>query len=66
MHPRSAGEFTYEGNKKGNIRDGFGVQTYPDGSKYEGEFKKNKFHGRGKLTTANGDCYEGDLISNIR
>ena len=66
LNPRIPGEFHYEGNKKGNIRDGHGVQTYPDGSKYEGEFKKNKFHGRGKLTTSTGDWYDGRLGLNSR
>lgn len=59
---RSHLTFHYEGNLKGNIRDGFGIQTYPDGSSYEGEFKKNKFHGKGKLTLANGDWYDGRII----
>ena len=26
----------YEGEWKGSIRDGWGVQTWPDGAKYEG------------------------------
>lgn len=56
-------EFNYEGNKKGNIRDGYGVQTYTDGSVYEGDFKKNKFHGNGKLTKSNGDWYLGMIKS---
>lgn len=56
---RSHRAFHYEGNMKGNVRDGHGVQSYPDGSFYEGEFKKNKFHGRGKLTLPNGDWYDG-------
>lgn len=56
---RSHRTFHYEGNMKGNVRDGHGVQSYPDGSVYDGEFKKNKFHGRGKLTMANGDWYNG-------
>lgn len=57
---RSHRTFHYEGNKKGNVRDGYGVQTYPDGSTYEGEFRKNKFQGRGKLTLPNGDWYDGN------
>ena len=28
----------YEGEWKGNLRDGFGTQTWPDGAKYEGYF----------------------------
>lgn len=54
-------EFSYEGQKKGSLREGFGIQRYADGSVYEGEFKQNKFSGRGTLTRANGDCYEGSI-----
>ena len=26
----------YEGEWKGNVRDGWGIQIWPDGAKYEG------------------------------
>lgn len=61
-----AREFVYEGHRKGNIRDGSGIQRYPDGSVFEGEFKKNKFHGHGKLTKPNGDWYSGRKHTNYR
>lgn len=32
----------YEGEWKGNLRDGFGTQTWPDGAKYEGYFFRFK------------------------
>ena len=59
VHLRPITTFRYEGNMKGNVRDGHGVQTYADGATFEGEFRKNRFHGRGKLTLSNGDWYEG-------
>jgi hypothetical protein len=31
----------YEGEWIGNMRDGFGIQTWADGAKYEGEWKDN-------------------------
>ena len=27
----------YDGEWRGNVRDGFGIQTWPDGAKYEGK-----------------------------
>ena len=45
---------------KGNLRNGFGVQTWPDGAKYEGEWVNGKAHGKGKFTHVDGDIYEGD------
>jgi len=31
----------YEGDWKGMLRDGWGVQTWPDGARYEGTFRKH-------------------------
>lgn len=28
----------YDGEWKGSMRDGYGVQTWPDGAKYEGNY----------------------------
>jgi len=41
------------------MRDGTGVQIWPDGAKFEGEWKENRAHGYGKFTHADGDLYEG-------
>ncbi len=29
----------YDGEWKGSMRDGVGIQTWPDGAKYEGKYK---------------------------
>lgn len=44
------------------IREGKGVQIWPDGSIYEGWWRENKAHGRGRIIHANGDIYEGDWM----
>lgn len=41
------------------MRDGFGVQKWPDGAKYEGQWKENKACGYGKFFHVDGDIYEG-------
>lgn len=33
----------YDGEWKGSMRDGLGVQTWPDGAKYEGYFLKKLY-----------------------
>lgn len=49
----------YEGEWVGNVRDGYGVQTWPDGARYEGEWKNNKAHGKGKFYHVDGDVFDG-------
>lgn len=44
-------------NKKSSMRDGLGVQLWPDGSKYEGMWRSGKCNGKGRMTHANGDIY---------
>ena len=50
----------YKGQWRGNVRHGFGVQTWPDGAKYEGYWKNNKAEGKGTFWHVDGDIYEGD------
>lgn len=50
----------YDGEWKGNVREGFGVQIWPDGAKYEGQWFNNKAEGKGKFTHVDGDIYDGD------
>ena len=40
---------SYLGQWSSDAREGFGLQSYPDGSRYEGQWRANKPHGRGKL-----------------
>ncbi len=49
----------YDGEWIGNMRDGTGVQKWPDGARYEGERKNNKAHGKGKFFHVDGDVFEG-------
>src|SRR5574343_894740 len=36
----------YIGQWRGTVRDGYGIQTWPDGSRYEGQWKDSKAHGK--------------------
>ena len=40
---------TYEGEWRGNFRDGVGKQVWDDGAFYQGEWSYNKAHGKGKF-----------------
>ena len=42
-----------------NIRQGRGMQVWPDGSMYEGYWRDNKANGKGRLIHADGDVYFG-------
>lgn len=46
---------TYDGEWLGNMRDGYGIQEWPDGAKYEGEWRDNKATGKGKFWHVDGD-----------
>lgn len=49
----------FKGEWKNGMRDGIGIQQWPDGSKYEGEWVEDKANGKGTLVHADGDIYEG-------
>ena len=49
----------YKGKITNGKPNGFGVLTYPDGTKYVGEYKNGLYHGQGTLTSEKGD-FEGD------
>lgn len=52
---------TYTGTlKNGTIRDGYGIQKWPDGATYEGEWKDDVAQGKGKLIHPDGDIYYGE------
>lgn len=53
----------YTGEWKNGMRDGKGVQLWPDGSKYEGEWLEDKANGKGKLVHADGDIYDGSWVN---
>ena len=43
-----------------NIREGKGVQVWPDGSLYEGYWEENKANFFGRLLHKDGDIYQGE------
>jgi hypothetical protein len=51
----------YEGEWMNNMRDGYGVQVWPDGAKYSGYWMQNKAHGQGKFDHVDGDVYDGEV-----
>ena len=54
----------YEGEWSDNgLRDGKGVQYWPDGSIYEGYWSADSANGRGRLIHAGCDYYEGDWVN---
>ena len=50
----------YEGEWKGDVKDGVGTLVFADGARYEGNFANDKASGFGKIVHANGDVYEGE------
>jgi hypothetical protein len=40
---------SYKGQWKDDVKQGFGAEVNPDGTKYEGEWENNKRHGKGTL-----------------
>ena len=56
----------YEGEWKGDKKDGEGKFIYFDGSVYSGEWKNNLRDGKGEFVWANKTKYEGEWKSNFR
>jgi hypothetical protein len=52
----------YEGEWKGNMREGVGVQEWPDKARYDGEWKDNKANGKGKFWHVDGDICNKNII----
>lgn len=44
----------YEGQMKAGVRDGYGVQIFPDGTLYQGQWRNRKFQGFGKILANDG------------
>jgi len=52
----------YVGETKGNLRDGYGVYTYPNSFfRYEGEWSKGVKQGFGRFKMRDGSYYEGQF-----
>ena len=56
----------YIGEKKNNIKQGFGKFFYSDGSIYEGEWKDDVKEGFGTYYYASGSKYEGEWKNNLQ
>lgn len=48
------------------LRDGQGIQVYPDGKMYEGEWKNDLYYGHGKMAYQDGSIFEGSFKRGIR
>ena len=48
-----------------NIKHGYGIMRWPDGTVYEGLWENNLYNGRGKLYHASGDLYEGEFVDDM-
>ena len=51
----------YIGEKRNNLKEGYGTLYYSNGTKYEGEFKNNKKEGYGIFYNRTGDKFEGEF-----
>jgi len=48
-----------------NVKQGYGIMRWPDGTVYEGLWDNNLYNGRGKLYHASGDLYEGEFVDDM-
>jgi|LauGreDrversion4_2_1035121.scaffolds.fasta_scaffold151084_2 hypothetical protein len=56
--------FTYEGEFKEGLFNGFGKQYFTNKDYYVGEFRDGLRCGKGTYRHANGDVYEGEWLNN--
>ena len=54
----------YEGEFKGDKREGKGIFKYNNGNIYEGDWKNNNIEGKGIFYSNNGDKYDGEWKAN--
>lgn len=60
-------EIVYDGAWKDNVKEGYGVEYFPDvNGRYEGEFKAGKREGDGVYYWESGDRYEGKWENDVR
>ena len=50
----------YQGESRDGVPHGWGVKTYPDGTRIEGAFRDGELHGRAVVTFPEGNTYEGE------
>lgn len=56
------GGVLYTGQWRGDVKEGFGRLSRPDGSEYIGEFKDDRAQGEGTFRHSSGDVYEGQWL----
>lgn len=52
-------EYNYIGLWEDNVKQGIGIEIWPQGSFYKGEFINNKRQGLGSFFWSNGASYQG-------
>lgn len=60
---RFSNGIVYDGSWRGDSREGYGVQVWPDGARYEGNWHNNKANGKGKFIHVDGDIYDGEWLN---
>ena len=55
----------YLGNLANNERDGFGTETWANGTYLVTIFMNNVANGYGKITLANEDMYKGEVVNGM-
>lgn len=58
--------YSYEGEFKDGMKEGFGKEVHDEDTYYEGEWMADKKHGEGKLVTPNGEVYEGQFEDGMK
>ena len=59
-----SGQMLNDGQNQ-DIKHGYGIMRWPDGTVYEGLWENNLYNGRGKLYHASGDLYEGEFVDDM-
>lgn len=55
----------YEGQWKGDRKEGIGVERFENGSRYTGSFVRGAKQGRGVFEWSDGSRYEGDFFNDV-
>ena len=54
----------YDGEWTDDCQNGYGIETWNDGSKYKGNYKFGKKEGYGEYYWSDGSIYKGNWINN--
>jgi hypothetical protein len=64
-HVRQILKYFYEGNYVDDKKTGYGVFSWPSGSRYEGNFTEDFRDGFGLMHWADGTTYEGEWVKGV-